>query len=349
MQHPKTCLLHRSFCYGIMAVILIVCPLFTVTAENNAESNSVDIGKETEAEAGSQETPREQGKVEASTQEQNRDQVPLINQELRSLLDKHHREITVIFVPFLIIFLIFFIWIFFRYRSLDRKIENLVKVNNSLKQDLNVSNLKQPFVDTSDFNDLYQTLNDIQENTQGILKQIETITVNSTVKSDIGHTKMEDPSEAYNIGISEQEISQEIVEFCSDYNSGIEGRQKWGDFIGKYPQNFRIVVVNAEERSLRSEVDIALAPIFKTHPAGYFLACYIDVKNLYAIVPFYDLIVERSTYFSEAFGEVFECSHYDHSSNYRISELIKPAIFEPDDAKESWTLRAPGMLELRKV
>ena len=75
----------------------------------------------------------------------------------------------------------------------------------------------------------------------------------------------------------------------------------------------------------------------------------LEVEKSYAIVPIFDLVVERSTYFPGAFGEVFKCSQFHDHSNYRISQLIQPAIFEPDDAKETWELKEKGILELQET
>ena len=360
MRYTKLSSLYHIFCYVTMAIVLIVCPFFTIAEQNDTESDTQETSK-------AQNNNQSQNDTESDTQEtpkaQNNNQVPLPNQDITSLLDEQHRKfadqttvIMVVFVPLLMILLFFLIWIFFRYRTLAQRlddlryrIENLAKVNSNLMQDLSAVNRRvQPSVDTFDPDDLYQALTlDIQKNTQKILNQIKTITANSTISSATVHTDKIETSETNKTTIEEQEISQEIIEFCDSYNSGIKDRQKWTNFIGKYKQNFKIDVVNAEERFLNPKVDID--PIFKTNSAGCFLACYIDVEKLYAIVPIYDLVVERSTYTPGAFGEVFKCSHFDDRRNYQVMELIQPAIFEPDDAKETWTLKKIGMLELQEI
>ena len=356
MRYTKLSSLYHIFCYVTMAIVLIVCPFFTIAQQNDTESDTQETSK-------AQNNNQSQNDTESDTQEthkaQNNNQVPLPNQDITSLLDEQHRKfadqttvIMVVFVPLLMILLFFLIWIFFRYRTLAQRlddlryrIENLAKVNSNLRQDLSAVNRRvQPSVDTFDPDALYQALTlDIQKNTQKILNQIKTITANSTFSSATVHTDKIETSETNKTTIEEQEI----IEFCDSYNAGIKDRQKWTIFIGKYQQNFKLDVVNAEERFLKPQVDID--PIFKTSSAGCFLALYIEVEMLYAVVPVYDLVVVRSTYFPGAFGEVFNCSHFDDQSNYRIRELIQPAIFEPDDEKETWTLKTRGKLELREI
>ncbi len=380
MRYIKTNSIYHRFCSGIVVIFLIVCPFFVLEAQNNTDSDPQETSKaqnndqsQNDTESDTQETSKSQNNdqsqndTESDTQEtpksQNNDQVPFADQDITSLLNEQNRKFAdqtalmmVVFMPVLIILLIFLIWIFLRYRTLAQKlddvryrIDGITKTNNDLKQDLSVVNRRmQPAANTFDPNELYQALtNESQKNTQKILNQIRTLTPNSTNSSDAVLTEKKKTFETHKTPIVDEQISQDIVEFCACYNEAIIERQKWSNFVSTYKQNFKIDVVNAEERFLNPKVDID--PIFKTSSTGCFLACYIEDEKLYVIVPIYDLVVERSTYFPGAFGEVFECSQFDDRSNYRISELIQPAIFEPDDAKETWTLKKKGILDLYKT
>ena len=360
MKHTKPNSVYHRFCHGIMVFILIVYPFFTTNAQDNIQSNPQETSK-------SQNNNQAQSDTESATQDtpedQNNNQAPLSEQDILILLSEQDRKfadqttmIMVVFVPLLLILLIFLIWSFFRYTTLAQKlddvligIDHIAKANSDFRQDLSVVNRRmQSTANTFDPDKLFQALtHESQKNTQKILNQIRTLTPNSTISSDIVLTEKKETSETHETTIVDEQKSQEIDEFCAIYNAAILDRQQWSIFVSKYKQHFKIDVINAEERYLSPKIDIA--PIFKTDSAGCFLACYIDVDKLYVIVPIYDLVVEHSTYFPGAFGEVFECSQFDGQSNYRISELIQPAIFEPDDAKETWTLQSKGILELKEV
>ena len=338
----------------------------TSKSQNNNQAQS-DTESDTQDTLKDQNNNQAQSDTESDTQDtlkdQNNNQAPSSNQDILILLNEQNKKfadqttiIMVVFVPLLIILLIFLIWTFFRYRTFAQKLDDarngidyIAKVNSEFKQDLSAVNRRmQPAVNTFDPDKLYQALtHESQKNTLKILNQIRTLTPNSTISNDTVLTEKKETSETHETTIVDEQISQEIVEFCACYNEAIIDRQNWSNFVSKYKQNFKIDVVNAEERFLNPKVDID--PIFKTNSAGCFLACYIDVEKLYAVVPIYDLVVERSTYFLGAFGEVFECSQFDDQSNYRISELIQPAIFEPDDAKETWELKEKGILELQET
>lgn len=400
MRHTKPNSVYHRFCHGIMVFILIVCPFFTIKAQDIAEPNTQDTSRsqnkdqeqrdsesdiqdtsksenkdqeQSDTKSNTQETSKsqnkdqEQGDTKSNTQDtlndQNNNKAPLSKQDFLILLNKQDKnfadqttKIMVVFIPLLIILLIYLIWTFFRYRTLAQKlndvrngIDHIAKANSEIKQDLSAVNRRiQPPVNAFDTEELYKALTlNSQMNTQEILKQIRTLTPNSTISTGTALTEKKETTETHETTIVDEHISQEIVEFCACYNAAIIDRQEWSNFVSKYKQNFKIDVVNAEERFLNQKIDIE--PIFKTNSAGCFLALYIEAEKLYAIVPVYDLVIERSTYFTGAFGEVFECSQFDSQSNYRISELIQPAIFEPDDAKETWIRKEKGILELQEV
>ena len=251
-----------------------------------------------------------------------------------------HRQFILGFL--LLAILIFLVWMFFQYRKiaceLDNIRQNLLDVNKSI-QEL-----------TKDFDSevLYQKLAaENQNNTQQVLdflKPITNVCQNETLFTPLKTTESSQIPES---DTGKEMLSQAVVEFCECYNTGIKDRQAWANFIENYEQNYKIDVVNAEERYLNPQEDID--PIFKTNSPGCYLVCYIEAEKLYVVVPVYDLVVERSTYTPGAFGEVFKCSHFDDRRNYQIMELIEPAIFEPDDPKETWTLQSKGILELKEV
>ena len=309
MRNTKTCYIHKRFCYSILTFLMIVCPFFAMADQH-------DTGSEL--------------------------QVPV------------HRQIILGFL--LLAILILLVWMFFQYRKIayelnnvKHKVENSIQVNNNLRQDLlNVNKRIQELTKDFDSEVLYQKLAaENQNNTQQVLdflKLITNVLQNETLFTPL---KTTEPSQIPENDTDKEMLSQAVVEFCKCYNIGIKDRQAWANFIGNYEQNYKIDVVNAEERYLNPQEDIA--PIFKTNSAGCYLACYIVAEKLYAVVPVYDLVVELSTYTPGAFGEVFKCSHFDDRRNYQIMELIQPAIFEPDDKKEAWTLKENGILKLQET
>lgn len=309
MRNTKTHYIHKRFCYGILTFLMIVYPVLAMADQHNTGSEL---------------------------------QVPV------------HRQIILGFL--LLAILIFLVWLFFQYRKIAYELDNVkhkveisIQVNNNLRQDvLNVNKCIQELTKDFDSEISYQKFAaENENNTQKILNLIKPIVDRLPIESLTIPPEIAESSEQYKSRLGKEMLSQAIVEFCECYNTGIKDRQTWVHFIKRYEKNCKIDVLNAEERYLNPQKDIA--PIFKTNSAGCYLACYIEAEKLYAVVPVYDLVVERSTYTPGAFGEVFKCSHFDAQSNYRISELIKPAIFEPDDSKETWTLKEKGILELYKT
>ena len=284
--------------------------------------------------------------------EQNQNQTPSTQQDLQNKLEDLQNAFAgwstafrvVIFI-FLIVMSIFIFKIFRITTANKSSIENLAKFNSSLKQDfLNMSNRIQTPTATFDADELYQRL--AAENENNMHKILISIDNLQNEISSISQ-KSTDSSQKPESESTEEKLSQEVTTFRDYYNAGIKDKQEWTNFIERYRLSYKIGVVNTRERHLNPQKEIA--PIFKTHTAGCFLALYIEAEMLYAVVPDYDLGVEHITYFPGAFGEVFECSDFDDRSNYRISELIQPAIFEPDDAKETWTLKEKGILDLYKA
>ena len=265
-----------------------------------------------------------------------------------------HRQIILGFL--LLAILIFLVWMFFQYRKIAYELDNVkhkveisIQVNNNIRQDLlNVNKSIQELTKDFDSEVLCQKLAaENQNNTQQVLDFLKPITNVLQIETPFTPLKATESSQMPESDTGKEMLSQAVVEFCECYNIGIKDRQAWANFIENYEQNYKIDVVNAEERYLNPQEGID--PIFKTDSPGCYLACYIEAEKLYAVVPVYDLVVERSTYTPGAFGEVFKCSHFDDRRNYQIMELIEPAIFEPDDKKEAWTLKESGILELQET
>ena len=309
MQNTKTRYIHKRFCYSILTFLMIVCPVLAIADQH-------DTGSEL--------------------------QVPT------------HRQI--IFGFLLLAILILLVWMFFQYRKIaygldnvKHKLETSIQVNNNIKQDLlNVNKSIQELTKDFDSEVLYQKLAaENQNNIQQVLDLLKPIT--NVLQSETPFTplKTTESSQIPESDTGKEMLSQAIVEFCECYNIGIKDRQAWANFIENYEQNYKIDVVNAEELFLNPQEDID--PIFNTNSAGCYLACYIEAGKLYAVVPVYGLVVERSIYTPGAFGEVFKCSHFDDHRKYQITKLIQPAIFEPDDKKEAWTLKESGILELQET
>lgn len=309
MQNTRTGYIHKRFCYGILTLLMIAYPVLAMADQHNTGSEL---------------------------------QVPV------------HKQFILVFL--LLAILIFLVWMFFQYRKIAYELDNIkhkaeisIQVNNNLRQDvLNVNKRIQELTKDFDSEILYQKFAaENKNNTQKILNLIKPIIDRLPIESLTIPPEISESSEQYKSRLGKEMLSQAIVEFCECYNMEIKDRQTWANFIKRYEQNCKIDVVNAEERYLNPQKDIA--PIFKTNSAGCYLACYIEAEKLYAVVPVYDLVVERSIYTPGAFGKVFKCSHFDDQRKYQITTLIQPAIFEPDDKKETWTLKKEGILELQET
>jgi len=231
------------------------------------------------------------------------------------------------------------------------KVDRDIQDNLRLRQDLsNVNKCVQIFTKNFEPEILYQKLDENESNTQEILNLIRQITGIAPSRNVTIPTETTETSEPNRSRIDEEMLPQSIINFCTDYNAAIKDtkdRQKWKRFLEHYNQNDKIDVANADARVRNPQADID--PIFKTNSAGSYLACYIEAEKSYAVVPFYGFVVDRSTYIPGAFGEVFKCFQFDEGCRYQITKLIQPAIFKPDDAMDTWTLKKKGELEWQKT
>ena len=362
MQHTKTCYIRRNFCCSILVFVIAICPLFSVADQHDTKSDP-----------------------EGTPHGQKQNLSPLTPQDLDQVADRLIRQqetfvtrfiVLVILGFLLLVVLICFAWIFSQYRILadeldgvKREIEAAVKVNDSLKNDLlDISEHIQRLARTVNSGALYKKLStENKNNTREVLTFLESIMdtlqnegslrsqemaeplgsteANTVAKYALRSQKMAEPSQQHEGGPGVGMLPSAIVEFCDRYNAGVKEQQRQKNFLEYYEQNYVIDVINAEERRLNSQAN----PIFKTDEVGYFLACYIEKEKLYAVVPVYGLVVERSTYAPGAFGDVFECSNFNPRRHYRILKIIQPAIFETDDKKETWTFKVRGSLELQET
>lgn len=325
MHHTRNYWIHKIFCSGILAFVMIVCPFYALADQHDT-------------------VPTDQ-----------HDTVPADQHDvvfgLRLIF-----YTQIILGILLLAILIFLLRMFFQYKhipeglnNVKNKVDGSIQVNNKLRQILlNINGHIQQLTEDFDPEILYQKLAAENKNsTQRILNLIKPITDSLPNGSLTIPANATESSEQNRIRNDKEMLPQSVLEFCNSYNVGIKDRQARTNFLDIYRENCKIDVANAEERYRNPRGDIA--PIFKNNSAGFYLACYIEAERLYAVVPVYGLVVQPSTYTVGAFGEVFKCSHFDDRRNYQIIKLIQPAIFEPNDTKDTWTLKTKGVLELRET
>ena len=137
----------------------------------------------------------------------------------------------------------------------------------------------------------------------------------------------------------DEQISPVLAEFCEIYNTN---QQK--ALQSHYKTHFRFGVVNALDRIQKHDEPA----FFENAPNGKYLAFHIQEEDIYAVVPIYDLILDHKSYGPGGFGEVFDCPDFDSKNRYRV-KVVQPAFFEPDYAKENWTLMDKGKLALIEI
>lgn len=339
MEHTKTCYTHRNFCYGMVVFLVVVCPFFSGADQH-------DTGSE----------------FQETSHGQNQNQAPLTRQDLRDVLSELQETFVTQSTMFLAILgfllltiLIFHVWMFFRYKTLAYELDNIKhrieiagNINSSLKQDvLDIGNRIQRLAKTFDSEVLYQQLAAKNEsNTQEVLNLLRSTM--DILQNEVLLRLQEsvESSQQHENGIGESRLPPAIVEFCNRYNAGIQDTQNQTDFLQHYQENYRICVENPMERRLNRQI----APIFKTDlAAGRFLVCYIEDEKLYAVVPVYGLKLGRAILHPGAFVDVFKCPDFDPQNYYKVIKITQPAVFEPDDEKETWTLKKRGTVELQEI
>lgn len=132
-----------------------------------------------------------------------------------------------------------------------------------------------------------------------------------------------------------------ISGISGSYNAGVEHPQQKNDFIQKY-NPIRFGVVNAMSR----RQNLNISPVFQKTNDGDYYAIRMDGRNLYLVVPRFDLTFEEFSYGPGAMGQVFVCPNYDPKIHYRRVKVSEPAIFESDTAQKLWKVKHKGKLDL---
>ena len=344
MQDIKIGYVHQNFWCGILVCLIVVCPFMT-SAEGQGDMQSDP------QESQKQSTPQ-------VTQKDIRDSIaPLIRGqktlktkastliEAQETLTTRTTRYIVILGILLVLILSAFTWLFLRYRHLDSQVNDIREgvgtfsnVNSSLRQDL------------PDIRNRIQKLEiQNQKSTQEILNLLKPIADKSTNEvSSPSHKKLV-PSAQIEENTRKFELTPAIADLCDRYNAGIQDKNKRNEFLQRYHNSYKIHVENATDRRVNQQID----PVFKTHhAAGNFWGCYVEEEKSYLVVPAYQLRIVHAILHYGAFVDVFECGEHefdDPDGCYEVVRIIKPAIFEPDDAKETWTLKEKGRLELQTV
>ena len=341
MQDIKIGYGHQSLWHGILVCLIVVCPFLASAEEHDAQSETQEISQ-----AQNQNPPQ-------VTRQDIRDMnTRLIEQQ--EMLTNHFTRSIVIFGILLFVILLSFTWLFFQYRNLASQLDDIRKwigtfsnVNNSLKRDLSdISNRIQKLAKTSNIEKL---ATENQDGIQEILKLLKPTIDEIIIEVPSPSQEKLESSEQITGNTRDLKLTPAIANLCDSYNAGIQDKNKRNDFSQRYHNFYKIYVENATDRLVNQQID----PVFKTHPAdGKFLGCYVEEEKSYAVVPAYRLGIVHAILHYGAFVDVFECHGLefdDPDSCYEVVKIIKPAIFEPDDAKETWTLQSKGILELKEV
>ena len=341
MQGIKIGYVHQNLWHGILVCLIVVCPFLASAGQDDTQSETQEIPQ-----AQNQSPPQ-------VTRQDIRDiNTGLIQQQ--EMLTNHFTRSIVIFGILLFVILLSFTWLFYQYRSLASQLNDIKKwvgtflnVNSSLRRDLSdISSRIQKLAKTSDMEKL---ASENQNSTLEILNLLKPIVDKTTNEASSPSEEKLESSEQIAEDTRDLELTPAIADICDRYNAGIQDKNKQNDFLQRYHNSYKIHVENATDRRVKQQTD----PVFKTHhAAGNFWGCYVEEEKLYAVVPAYQLRIVHAILHYGAFVDVFECHEHefdDPDGCYEVVRIIKPAIFEPDDAKETWTRREKGILELKKV
>ena len=340
MPDIKIGYVHQSLWPGIL-VCLVVCP-FLASAEQN------DTQSETQA------TPHVQNQNSLQVTQRDIRGINTRLNEQQEMLTNHFTRSMVIFGILLFVILLSFIWLFFQYRSLVSELDDIKEwigtfsnVNSNLKRDLSdISNRIQKLAKISDMEKL---ASENQNSTREILNLLKPMVDKTTNEASLPPQEKLEASEQIGEDASDLKLTSAIANLCDCYNAGIQDKNKRNDFLQRYYNLYKIYVENATDRRVKQQID----PVFKTHhAAGNFLGCYVEEEKLYAVIPAYQLRIVHAILHYGAFVDVFECREHefdDPNGCYEVVKIIKPAIFEPDDSKEIWSLQSKGILELKEV
>ena len=347
--------MHPSFWHGILVCLVVVCP-FLASAENHDMQSEPQEKTDRQNQSPLQIIRKDiDGAIAPLIQTQKK-----LTTNITTLIETQEtlKTRTTIYMVTLGILLFAtlsaFTWLFLRYRHLDSQLNDIRKWigtfsndHNSLRRDLSdISKRIQKLVKTSDVEKL---VIENQDSIQEILKLLKP-TVDETVieTSSLSQEKLES-SEQIAVNTRDHKLTPAIADLCDRYNAGIQDKNKQNVFLQRYNNSYKIYVENATDRRVKQQTD----PVFKTHhAAGNFLGCYVEEEKSYAVVPAYQLRIVHAILHYGAFVDVFECPEHefdDPNGCYEVIKIIKPAFFEPDDAKEIWTLDTKGILELKEV
>ena len=356
MQGIKIGYVHQNFWHGILVCLIVVCTFLASAEEHDTQSEP-------------QETidRQNQSPPQVTRQDIHGIIAPLI--ETQESLKTRTTIYMVILGILLWAILSVFAWLFLRYRHLDSQLNDIREwigmfsnVNSNLRQDLSdIHNRMQRLAKTSDMKKL---ATENQDNIQEILKLLKPTVEEAVIEvsaspqeevdtpiNEVSVPSREELKSTEQIAedTSDLELAPAIVDLCDSYNVGIQDKNKRNDFLQHYHNSYKIYVENATDLRLKEQID----PVFKTHhAAGNFWGCYVEEEKLYAVVPAYQLRIVHTILHRGAFVDVFECHgvEFDNpDSCYEVVRIIKPAIFEPDEAKETWTCRKKGILKLKEV
>ncbi len=341
MQGIKIGYVHQNLWCCILVCLIVVCPFLASAEEHDTQSEP-------------QETPQVQNQSPPQVTRQDIRDMNTRLIEQQEMLTNHFTRSIVIFGILLFVILLSFTWLFYQYRSLASQLNDIknqvgkfLSVNSSLKRDL--SNISSRIQKLAKISNIEKLATENQNSTQKILKLLKPAVNEAIIEVSSPCEEKLESSEQIAENTRDLELTPAIAGLCARYNAGIQDKNRRNDFLQRYHNPYKIYVENATDRRVKQQIK----PIFKTHhAAGNFWGCYVEEEKLYAVVPAYQLRIVHAILHYGAFVDVFEC--YEHEFDdpdgcYEVVRIIKPAIFEPYDAKETWTLQSKGILELKEV
>lgn len=348
MQYSTVCYVSRNFLYSILVLALLIFPFRLMADQPDTISEP-------------QKTVEEQNQTQTPSRQQNTNTSPdILNEEQGKV--QYTVLIPILSVLFLGI-LILLIVIFRAHESFRKQVENRLehpdedsrlsdleeKVN--ILSESHVNRHSQTLEGTTDYSKdllpdfkyLLEILIDQNRNIQRSLERITTTLENHSLSQNrnatnqsVENTTTSTDSQDSQRG-QEEPLSQILQTFCKVYNDRQEDQLRMS-----YQPSYQIQVSNTLER----REDPNNTPIFETNERGKFWAFYIEDEKLYAVVPVYGLVLERSVYGPGGFNVVFECPDFDYRSRYKNLRVVKPGIFKPDSDLQQWTLIEKGHIDL---
>jgi hypothetical protein len=140
----------------------------------------------------------------------------------------------------------------------------------------------------------------------------------------------------------ETPMEDKLVELLERINAATQSAADDDRFWQLYRPT-RIAVVNSSQRA----ADPYQPARFETAKNGDYYAVALEdaSPNQWYVVPRPRLVVEDLNYRSGAIGEVFECRGHKPTTQHKVSQVRRPAVFERLDGT-SWKLIGRGLLDL---